>query len=169
MDRQQSRATPFPNDAELSTNNTSVVPSAASEEDDEMSYASSLNSVNLSFERQKSMGDISTGNPPDTDEIAPNTSTKVINSCSEGIRRFLAHWRILLLGQCLSVLLSCSSSLSASMHFNCNVSAPTFQTALVFGLMSFHCFFLRRKKTDDHSVIEREKQSFQENANTNAN
>jgi Permeases of the drug/metabolite transporter (DMT) superfamily len=70
---------------------------------------------------------------------------KFKSKMSQGLQRFLAQWRVLLLGQFLAILLACSSALSASMHFECNISSPTFQTVLVFGLMSFHAFALIRR------------------------
>lgn len=70
---------------------------------------------------------------------------KFKSKMSRGLQRFLAQWRVLLLGQFLAILLACSSALSASMHFECNISSPTFQTVLVFGLMSFHAFALIRR------------------------
>jgi solute carrier family 35 protein F1/2 len=67
---------------------------------------------------------------------------------SDGISRFFAQWRVLLLGQFLSILLASSVSFSSSMHVQCNVSAPAMQTAIVFFLMSFHVWpvLLRKRK-----------------------
>ncbi len=67
------------------------------------------------------------------------------DTLSGGCCRFFAHWKILLAGQGLSILLALSGAMSASMHFDCNVSAPTMQTALVFTLMSFHFLPIKGK------------------------
>lgn len=95
--------------------------------EDDISYDPSMNSAGMSVDSK----DV---------KYESNLSTSVKTGMSDGVFRFLAQWRILLLGQLLSVLLACSGAFSASMHFNCNISAPTMQTALVFLLMSFHLF-----------------------------
>lgn len=54
------------------------------------------------------------------------------------IGRICAHSKILVFGQALSLFLAGTSAMSASMHFDCNISFPSFQTSLVFMLMSLH-------------------------------
>lgn len=83
-------------------------------------------------------------------EFEPSSSNqdhdgKFTSRTTQGLQRFLGQWRVLLLGQFLALLLACSSALSASMHFECNISSPTFQTVLVFALMSFHAVVLVRR------------------------
>lgn len=88
---------------------------------------------------------------------------------SLGLQRFLGQWRVLLLGQFLALLLACSSALSASMHFECNISSPTFQTVLVFGLMSFHALALvRRNKftVEEKAGLESRSRTVDANAGT---
>lgn len=62
------------------------------------------------------------------------------------IGRICAHGKVLFAGQILSLFLASTSALSASMHFNCNVSLPTTQTSMVFMLMAMHLFVLLLKK-----------------------
>jgi len=80
----------------------------------------------------------------DTDMKKNGMTTKETaqENVSDGISRFFGHWKILLGGQLLSLLLALSSAMGASMHMQCNISTPTFQTAIVFALMSLHSFFL---------------------------
>lgn len=46
-------------------------------------------------------------------------------------------WRIILGGQLLSFLLAATGAASATLHFECNLSAPTAQMGLVYFLLSF--------------------------------
>jgi len=123
------------------------------EDDDQsqISYDPSLNSVDMSIDSQLS------SQRQHQQSKKQGIAVSLLNKCAEGCQRFLAHWRILLLGQLLSLLLACSSALSASMHFECNISSPTFQTALVFSLMSFHALALVKKKvvaTEQTSLVD---------------
>jgi drug/metabolite transporter (DMT)-like permease len=62
------------------------------------------------------------------------------------IGRICAHSKILVFGQALSLFLAGTSAMSASMHFDCNVSFPSFQTSLVFMLMSLHLIIVVFRK-----------------------
>ena len=73
-----------------------------------------------------------------------NVTEKAQESVSNGVWRFFAHWRILLKGQMLSLLLAFSSAMGASTHLHCNISTPSLQTALVFALMGLHSITLCR-------------------------
>lgn len=123
---------PPQNQSRLHTNDVNLKLEQA---EDEISYDKSLDSVDISIDSQEEAGEKDT-----------NISGSIQNNFSEGLSRFFANWRILLLGQLLSLLLASSGAFSASMHFNCNISAPTMQTALVFFLMSFHVIPLLCKK-----------------------
>jgi solute carrier family 35 protein F1/2 len=121
----------------MAPHNQSRLHAKRSEEaEDEISYDKSLDSLDMSIDSQ----DQEVKNEA-------NLSSSIQNGISEGLSRFFAQWRILLLGQFLSILLACSGAISASMHFNCNISAPTMQTAMVFFLMSFHALPLLRRNT----------------------
>ena len=124
---------PSPDSSSPANKAVSIEPATEDDDHSQVSYDPSLNSVDISIDNQSSMKE------------PKGFPASIQDKVSEGLRRFLAHWRILLLGQFLSVLLACSSALSASMHFECNISSPTFQTALVFSLMSFHAFALVKK------------------------
>ena len=123
---------PSPDSSSPANKAASIKPATEDDDQSQVSYDPSLNSVDISIDNQSM-------------KEPKGLTASIQYKVSEGIRRFLAHWRILLLGQFLSVLLACSSALSASMHFECNISSPTFQTALVFSLMSFHAFALVKK------------------------
>lgn len=124
---------------------------ASISQDDDLSYATETSQKKAEYYREKSENDLSTAST-----IEEDTSFSIKEKFRNGLERFLAHWRILLLGQFLSILLACSSSLSATMHFECNVSSPTFQTVLVFMLMSLHSIaIIRQKYNNDYTVEEK--------------
>jgi solute carrier family 35 protein F1/2 len=128
-----------------SKNQTNMKAAEVDQEDDQsqISYDPSLNSIDISMEDSSD-----SHSQPQSIQQPMGIAAKIQHKFLEGFQRFFAHWRILLLGQFLSLLLACSSALSASMHFECNISSPTFQTALVFSLMSFHAVALIKKNTD---------------------
>lgn len=71
---------------------------------------------------------------------------KIMQHLKSAIGRLCAHGKILFAGQILSLFLASTSALSASMHFNCNVSLPTTQTSMVFMLMAMHLIVLLYKQ-----------------------
>ncbi len=128
-------------------------------DDDELSYDDSV----------ESRGIQTVDMVPPTEEREERvilTRSDVKDSLSGGCGRFFAHWKILLAGQGLSILLALSGAMSASMHFDCNVSAPTMQTALVFTLMSFHFMPIKGKGTSKTSN-NGDRNETTERANTN--
>uniref|UniRef100_A0A7S3V4F0 EamA domain-containing protein n=1 Tax=Chaetoceros debilis TaxID=122233 RepID=A0A7S3V4F0_9STRA len=124
---------------------TNHAPAQIIKDDDELSYDESLESIDVS------MGEYS---KEASDNESEYLQSSVQGNLTEGIGRCFAHWRILLAGQVLSILLALSSAMSASMHFDCNVSAPSMQTALVFAMMSVHCLALIRKKSSKAEMTE---------------
>ena len=78
----------------------------------------------------------------DVDDMALSSCHITLTSKStifyEGVKHTFAHWRVLLAGQILSLSLSASGALSSSLHFECDLSAPAFQSVLLYLLMSFH-------------------------------
>jgi len=48
-----------------------------------------------------------------------------------------SQWKILVLGQVLSFLLACTGAVQATLHFQCNLSAPTFTVGLFYFALSF--------------------------------
>lgn len=64
--------------------------------------------------------------------------------------RLRTHWKVIGLGQCLSLLLACSGAAQATMHFNCGLSAPTFSMSMVYLLIAIihlPIFFWKRRQT----------------------
>jgi len=71
--------------------------------------------------------------------------SSILESCAEmkatlatGVSRFMCHWKIIVAGQTLSFLLAAAGAASASMHIDCNLSAPVAQTAIAYFFMSWH-------------------------------
>lgn len=78
----------------------------------------------------------------DVDDMALSschiTLTSTASTFFEGVRHTFAHWKVLLAGQLLSLSLSGSGALSSSLNFECDLSAPAFQSIFLYLLMSFH-------------------------------
>jgi len=56
-------------------------------------------------------------------------------------------WKPLLIGQVLSILVSASGAANDTLHFDCNLSAPTLQAGLIYFLLSFSCIGLLRNRS----------------------
>jgi solute carrier family 35 protein F1/2 len=59
-----------------------------------------------------------------------------------------SHWKILLWGQLLSLLLASAGAAQATLHLSCGLSAPTFTMATIYFVLSFHLILVvwRTKK-----------------------
>lgn len=57
----------------------------------------------------------------------------------------LQYCKILLFGQALSLLLAISGAAQATLHFDCNLSAPTFSSGIFYFLLSLHLIPLYRR------------------------
>jgi solute carrier family 35 protein F1/2 len=53
-----------------------------------------------------------------------------------------SHWKILMLGQGLSLLLSSAGAAQATLHLDCGLSAPTFTMSVIYFFLSFHLILL---------------------------
>jgi solute carrier family 35 protein F1/2 len=61
--------------------------------------------------------------------------------------RLRSNWKVLVLGQILSLLLACAGAAQATLHLNCGLSAPTFTMSLVYlGLTLIHLPILLWKR-----------------------
>lgn len=65
-------------------------------------------------------------------------------SLSRGIANIRQSWKPLLMGQVLSFLLAASGAANATLHFDCNLSAPATQAGLIYFFLAFHLLFLPR-------------------------
>ena len=74
----------------------------------------------------------------------------IITRAMANIRR---SWKALLIGQILSLLLASSGAANASLHFECNLSAPTTQAGLIYLLLSFHLFCIPRHSYHETGVL----------------
>jgi len=63
------------------------------------------------------------------------------STIAEGIAHTLAHWKILIFGQFLAVLLTGIGATTSTLVDDCHLSAPTFQFMLVYFVLSGHFFF----------------------------
>lgn len=59
-----------------------------------------------------------------------------------------SHWKILMWGQVLSLLLASAGAAQATLHLSCGLSAPTFTMATIYFVLSFHLILVvwRTKK-----------------------
>jgi solute carrier family 35 protein F1/2 len=70
-------------------------------------------------------------------ECAPNASVTSFSSILDLVyHRLRNNWKVIGLGQCLSLLLACSWAAQATLHFNCGLSAPTFCMSMVYLLIA---------------------------------
>jgi solute carrier family 35 protein F1/2 len=87
------------------------------------------------------------------------------------------HWKIIVLGQLLSLLLASGGAAQATLHLDCDLSAPTFTMALIYFVLSFNLvwIWLRQRRrmtgsmleTEEKDGITRERVHQQENNNHN--
>eukprot|EP00550_Attheya_septentrionalis_P001517 CAMPEP_0198290738 /NCGR_PEP_ID=MMETSP1449-20131203/8497_1 /TAXON_ID=420275 /ORGANISM="Attheya septentrionalis, Strain CCMP2084" /LENGTH=507 /DNA_ID=CAMNT_0043989283 /DNA_START=103 /DNA_END=1626 /DNA_ORIENTATION=- len=89
---------------------------------------------------------------------ATAASTAVGSFLVTGVVHTFEHKRILLAGQLLSFLLSVTGAASATLHMNCNLSAPAFQSLLLYVLLSFHVLELPPFSTRIRSFWRQHKQ-----------
>lgn len=72
-----------------------------------------------------------------------SSSSSRLRQCLDQAVYHLRHnWKILLLGQCLSLLLASAGATQATLHLDCGLSAPTFTMTLIYGGLSLNVFVL---------------------------
>uniref|UniRef100_A0A6U0HVD0 Uncharacterized protein n=1 Tax=Helicotheca tamesis TaxID=374047 RepID=A0A6U0HVD0_9STRA len=82
------------------------------------------------------------GDDGDLSVAVSTSAASLANSVVEGTKHAMAHWKILLFGQAISFLVAGAAASSATLHLECELSAPTAQTAGVYVLLSVHCLFM---------------------------
>jgi solute carrier family 35 protein F1/2 len=97
----------------------------------------------------------------------------------DAINNIQQSYRPLLIAQLLSLLLASSGAANASLHFECNLSAPTIQAGLVYFILMFHLFAIPRdvytgantaEESQEESVqIESERERQQEHPHEETN
>uniref|UniRef100_A0A7S4AML6 Uncharacterized protein n=1 Tax=Pseudo-nitzschia australis TaxID=44445 RepID=A0A7S4AML6_9STRA len=81
------------------------------------------------------------------DSSQSQTQTHSHHFVSAVYRRLCENWKVLLLGQILSLLLASGGAAQATLHLSCGLSAPTFTMAFVYlGLSAIHLPVLCRKQ-----------------------
>mmetsp|Transcript_1723 Transcript_1723/g.2275 ORF Transcript_1723/g.2275 Transcript_1723/m.2275 type:complete len:521 (-) Transcript_1723:3444-5006(-) len=103
--------------------------SGKSIEDDEISYDQSIKSAEVSVDTKDSELKHDTKKPL-------LTRLKKDFSISEGIIRFRAHWKVIVAGQLISFFMAFAGALTSTIYYDCNLSFPSLQLALVFFVMS---------------------------------
>jgi solute carrier family 35, member F1/2 len=87
--------------------------------------------------------------PPSSSGISATTSTTIRN-CLLHNTRWLHYLRrngkIVLLGQCLSLLLASAGAAQATLYLDCGLSAPTFTMMLIYGGLSLNIVVLVRRR-----------------------
>mmetsp|Transcript_30699 Transcript_30699/g.44642 ORF Transcript_30699/g.44642 Transcript_30699/m.44642 type:complete len:562 (+) Transcript_30699:91-1776(+) len=66
----------------------------------------------------------------------------VAMSVYEGTMAAVSHWKVMVFGQGISFLVACAAAGSATLHLECELSAPTAQTAGVYLLLSLHALWM---------------------------
>jgi len=83
----------------------------------------------------------------DVDELEDMDRTEKLIGCivshgiypiKEGLKTTRDQWRVLLVGQVLSVLIAGQGAAQSTLYLDCHLSAPTFATALVYLVLTIH-------------------------------
>lgn len=74
----------------------------------------------------------------DEESIVSSVAGQSVASLMDGMRNSALHWKILLLGQVLSVLVSTQWASQSTLHLVCNWQAPTLSTGVVYLILSMH-------------------------------
>ena len=64
-----------------------------------------------------------------------SVASTVTRTIVDGVQHSLAHWKVLLFGQCISFCLAAAGAASEELNGTCHVSVPLTQTALVGSLL----------------------------------
>ena len=59
-----------------------------------------------------------------------------LDSIKDAVAFAVTHWKILVFGQFISIMMSTGSAAQASLHFDCHLSAPLFCSSIFFVLLS---------------------------------
>eukprot|EP00536_Pseudo-nitzschia_multiseries_P009383 jgi/Psemu1/258091/estExt_Genewise1Plus.C_2600047 len=80
------------------------------------------------------------GNHSQDDHIvAIASSSRSVSCCSAVLQRLRANWKVLLLGQVVSLALASAGAAQATLHFSCGLSVPTLAMGLVYlGVFAIH-------------------------------
>lgn len=71
-----------------------------------------------------------------------NQSMYSMSSITDGISHVMAHWKVLLFGQLLSVAMAASGASATDLVNRCSLNAPTFQFGLLYFALTGHLVFL---------------------------
>jgi solute carrier family 35, member F1/2 len=76
----------------------------------------------------------------------PTSTISIPHSClSQALYHLRHNWKILLAGQCLSLLLATAGAAQATLHLDCGLSAPTFTMMMIYFGLSLNIFVLLRR------------------------
>ena len=136
-----------PYSVETSPSENSVNTSGSSERDQ---YQSSIIAVakknSTSRDESSLIGNSTTSNP----SLPGLPTNNVVTTVSHGA----AQWKVILLGQALSLALATIGSTSTIIDGHCELAAPTFQMALVYTLMALRYVYLMiKEKRLQHDMI----------------
>ena len=71
-----------------------------------------------------------------------NGSHEVNQESTSSLLCTSAGWKIFIMGQALSFLLAAGGAAQATMHFQCNLSAPTFTSSIIYFILSLNVISL---------------------------
>lgn len=137
-----------PSDVTTNSRIATIDENKITQQDDELSYAFSNASRDLSEE--SASDDVilhkTQKGPIDLDDFSMNN----------GLSRMKAHWKVVVAGQCLSLFLAIAGASTSALYLGCDMNIPASQTFLVYLMMSFHVVVLIRQ---DKGSNENEKKS----------
>jgi len=88
----------------------------------------------------------------------PVTSHSCADTAISGIITVTSHWKIILFGQLMAVLMATRGSTASYLQVQCGVSAPAFNASLVYGIFFLHFVYFvciqwrHRQKAKSHST-----------------
>lgn len=77
--------------------------------------------------------------------VAGASCALTASTLAEGIAHTISHWKILIFGQGLAVLLTGIGATSSTLVDDCRLNAPTFQFGLLYVCLSMHFFWMYGK------------------------
>lgn len=90
--------------------------------------------------------------------ISSASYLSVSETIATGLKTSLSHWKIILFGQIMAMLMGARGSSNALLYLECDVMAPTFQMSIVYAILSLHLLHLYFTQSMDHSRVQRAKE-----------
>ena len=89
------------------------------------------------------------------DSTVASIARTVVSTINDGIVNTVAHWKVLLFGQCVAFVLAVAGGTNEVLHFECKVNAPSTYNTFGYSLIAiWGCCMLRRDMKKDKAKNE---------------